>query len=54
MCLNCNGYSSSVKSDMYQEQDTKWDGVEIRLLQLISNVLNFSLVIHDASLSTTR
>ncbi|XP_022168776.1 ionotropic receptor 21a isoform X2 [Myzus persicae] len=37
--------------DLTREQSTSWDGVEIRLLQLIAGVLNFTLEIHDATFS---
>lgn len=47
-------YSAHVKNDAYQEQSISWDGLEIRLLRLIAQVLNFTLEIRDASLSKVR
>ncbi|XP_029343909.1 ionotropic receptor 21a [Acyrthosiphon pisum] len=44
----------SVDKVLTQEQSTSWDGVEIRLLQIISRVLNFTLGIHDATFSKSR
>ncbi|XP_060867810.1 ionotropic receptor 21a isoform X2 [Metopolophium dirhodum] len=41
----------SVDKVLTPEQSTLWDGVEIRLLQLIAGVLNFTLGIHDATFS---
>lgn len=39
---------------MSQEQSTSWDGVEIRLLKIIAEVLNFTLEIHDATITRGR
>lgn len=52
-CFNFHG-SSHVKNDAYQEQTILWDGVEIRLLRIIAQLLNFTLEIHDASLSKIK
>lgn len=43
-----------VDKDLTQAQSTSWDGVEIRLLQLIAEALNFTLGIHDATFSKSR
>ncbi|XP_025193297.1 ionotropic receptor 21a [Melanaphis sacchari] len=44
----------SIDKVLTQEQSILWDGIEIRLLQLIAGVLNFTLEIHDATLSKSR
>lgn len=43
-------FSSYMKNDGYQEQSLLWDGVEIRLLRIIAEILNFTLDVHDATL----
>jgi hypothetical protein len=44
----------SINKVLTQEHSILWDGIEIRLLQLIAGVLNFTLEIHDATLSKSR
>ncbi|XP_060851670.1 ionotropic receptor 21a [Rhopalosiphum padi] len=45
----------SIDNVLTQEhQSILWDGIEIRLLQLIAGVLNFTLEIQDATLSKSR
>ncbi|XP_015380472.1 PREDICTED: glutamate receptor ionotropic, kainate 4 [Diuraphis noxia] len=45
----------SVDKNLIQEHfASSWDGIEIRLLQLISRALNFTLEIQDATLSKSR
>ncbi|XP_050439120.1 ionotropic receptor 21a [Adelges cooleyi] len=47
--------SSHIKKDeTYNKKSASWDGVEIRLLRLISQILNFTLDIHDASTTKNR
>ncbi|CAH1737912.1 unnamed protein product [Aphis gossypii] len=44
----------SIDKILTQEQSILWDGIEIRLIQLLAGILNFTLEIHDATLSKSR
>ncbi|XP_050529771.1 ionotropic receptor 21a [Daktulosphaira vitifoliae] len=43
--------SSHLRPDTDQNDSNYWDGIEIRLLRMIAQTLNFTLDIHDASFS---
>ncbi|VVC32852.1 Ionotropic glutamate receptor, L-glutamate and glycine-binding domain,Ionotropic glutamate [Cinara cedri] len=45
--------STQVRNFGHEEQSTSWDGIEVRLLRIIAQILNFTLEIHDATIVNT-